>query len=206
MTRPLPQNSKALKTLQSVRLIILSLVILAGCGNPPAPKGKAAGTNYRFRHKESTLKPEVNYWKVNSFAPNEGEKEGRKYVRFETGGNFSDSTQTKSYLYAELLVDKTNAGIFLHKLNKSGPAENFSEPVQIKMTNSSGAELNMTSNRRWNSSGGILIERNNNDYSQFRIFLLQSTGIVTVEIRDSGGIIYYFRINAYGFSESFSKL
>jgi len=54
------------------------------------------------------------------------------------------------------------------------------------MTNTEGQEFQMTSIKRWNSSGGIMIERNNIDYSQFRIFLLQSKGIVTVEIKDSG--------------------
>jgi hypothetical protein len=39
-----------------------------------------------------------------------------------------------------VLVNKNNAGIFLHKLKKSGPVEKFSDPVQIKMTNSSGEE------------------------------------------------------------------
>jgi hypothetical protein len=64
----------------------------------------------------------------------------------------------------------------------------------------------MTSTRRWNSSGGIMIERNNNDYSQLRIFLLQNTGIVTVEIRESDSDVYYFGLNLTGFSDAFSKL
>ncbi len=64
----------------------------------------------------------------------------------------------------------------------------------------------MTSTKRWNSSGGIMLERNNNDYSQFRIFLMQSKGIITVEIRYSGTKTYNFKINADGFSDSFTKL
>ena len=188
------------------RIIFLFLFFLAGCSNQPSPKEVTVKTDSNVKHKASTPKPAANLWKINSFAANEGETEGRKYVRFVTEGDFSDTTQNNSYLYAEVLVDKIHAGIFLHELKKSSPAEIFSEPVQVKMTNSSGQELQMTSTRRWNSSGGILIERNNNDYSQFRIFLLQSKGAVAVEIRDTGTKLYNFSINADGFSDSFNKL
>jgi hypothetical protein len=186
--------------------IFLILIILAGCSNPPAPKEKAVKTDSHVKHKASIVKPVANYWTIKSFAPKEGEREGRKYVRFVTEGNFSDTIQTNRFLYAEVFVDKQNGGIFLHELKKSSPTEKFIGPVQIKMTNSSGQELHMTSSRSWNSSGGILIERNNNDYSQFRIFLLQSTGNVMVEVRDSGSKIYHFSINTSGLNDSFSKI
>ena len=64
----------------------------------------------------------------------------------------------------------------------------------------------MTSSRSWNSSGGIMIEGNNNDYSQFRIFILQSKGVMTVEIKDAGSKTYNFSFNSDGFSDSFSKI
>jgi hypothetical protein len=188
------------------RIIFLSIVILAGCSNPPSPKDKVVRTDPHIKQKAPVVKPEANFWKINSFASKEGETEGRKYVKFVTEGNFSDTAQTERYLYSEVLVNKKNAGIFLHKLKKSSPGEKFKDPVQIKMINSSGLELQMTSNRGWNSSGGILIESNNNNYSQFRIFLLQSTGMVMVEIRDTEANIYRFSMNINGFSDSFSKL
>lgn len=188
------------------RFIFLFLVILASCSNPPAPEKKTVTNDAPAKPRPAIVKPAANPWAISSFAPKEGEAEGRKFVRFITEGNYSDSTQTNSGLYAEVLVDKQNAGIFLHRLRKSSPVETFKDPVQIKMTNSSGQELHMTSTRSWNKTGGILIERNNNDYSQFRIFLLQNTGAVTVEIKDAGTKIYKFSINTDGFSDSFTKL
>jgi hypothetical protein len=186
--------------------MFLFLLVLAGCSNPSAPKEINVKNASHARSKARTLTPAANPWAISSFAPKEGEKEGRKFIRFVSEGDFSDPTQNKSYLYAEIIVNKESAGILLHELKKSSPAEMFSEPVQIKMTNSSGQELQMNSSRRWNSSGGILIEKNNNDYSQFRIFLLQNKGKVTIEIKDLGAKIYHFSIDADGFSDSFTKL
>lgn len=180
------------------------MVILAGCSNPPAPKDINAGSH--VKSKAHIAKPADSPWTISSFAPKEGETEGRKFVRFVTEGDFSDSTQNNNHLYADIIVNTSSAGILLHERKKSSPAEQFGKPVQIKMTNSSGEELNMNSTRRWNNSGGILIERNNNDYSQLRIFLLQSKGTVSVEIKDSGTKIYHFSMNVDGFADSFSRL
>lgn len=186
------------------KILFLLLVFLTACSNPPAPK--EVNTASHGKSKTTTAKPVANLWLIGSFAPKVGETGGRKFVRFVTENNFSDSNRTNNYLYAEVLIDKEDAGIFLHKLKKSNPVEKFNGPVQIKMTNSSGQELQMTSAQNWNSSGGIKIERNNNNYSRFRIFLLQSTGNVTVEIKDSGSNTYHFSINTAGLSDSFSKL
>lgn len=189
------------------KVIFLFIAILSACSNPPAPKENVVKTDDSHKKaKAAAPKSEPSYWKVNSFTAKEGETEGRKYVKFATEGNFSDTTETNRYLYAEVYVDKKNAGVFLHKLKKTSPSEKFTAPIQIRVKNSAGMELLMNSSRRWNSSGGILIENNNNDYSQFRIFLLQNTGIVTVDIKDSEECTYHFSMNLTGFSDSFSKL
>jgi hypothetical protein len=187
------------------RVMYLLLVIFASCSNPPPPGGKIK-TESHSKQKVSAVKPEASLWTISSFAPRQSGTEGRKYVRYAADGNFSDTTQANHYLYAEVLIDKQNAGIFLHKLKKSNPVEKFTGHVQLKMTNSSGQELQMTSTRSWNSSGGILIERNNSDYSQFRIFLLQNKGTILVEVKDSGTTNYHFSINADSFRDSFTKL
>ena len=186
--------------------IFLFFLVLVGCSNPPQPKEKTVSTDTNLKNKITVVKPAPNYWTIKSYPPKEGETESRKYLKFAAEGSFSNNTYDKKYLYAEILFDTKNAGIFLHKQTKSNPSEKFADPVQIKMIDSSGRELQMTSTRSWNSSGGILIERNNNDYSQFRIFLMQSTGTVTVEIRDSGSNTYFFNIFVDGLSDSFSKL
>jgi hypothetical protein len=188
------------------RGIFLFLIILAGCSNPPASKEINTRTSSPVRSKASSIKTTANSWTMSSFAPKEGEKEGKKFIRIVSEGDFSDPTQKNSYLYAEVIFNKESAGILLHEQKKSNPVEKFSEPVQIKMTSSSGQELQMISSRRWNSSGGILIEQNNNDYSQFRIFLLQNKGTVSFEIKYSAAKVYHFNINADGFSDSFNKL
>lgn len=188
------------------RLIFLFLIILAGCNNPPAPKEAVVKDTAPVAPRAAPVKPAPNPWAIRSYAPKEGETEGKKFVKFVTEGSFSDSLRTDNYLYAEVVVSTTNAGIFLHELKKTSPSQLFTEPVSIKMTNSAGQELQMISNRRWNSSGGISIERNSNDYSQLRIFLLQSRGKIMVEIKDQGTRTYNFSINADGFSDTFSKL
>jgi hypothetical protein len=188
------------------RGIFLFLVILAGCGNPSAPKEINGSTSSHVRSKAPAIKTAANSWTISSFAPKEGEKEGRKFIRFVSEGDFSIPNQNSNYLYAEVIFNKESAGILLHEQKKSSPVEKYSEPVYIKMKNSSGQEIQMISTRRWNSSGGILIEQNNNDYSQFRIFLLQNKGPVTIEIKVSDAKIYHFSINADGFSDSFNKL
>ena len=141
-----------------------------------------------------------------TYPGSKGDQTTRKYVKCETDGNFSNSTVSNDYLNADIIVDKVNAGILLHKSKKSNPSEKFTGRVYITMINSAGNELKLTSSRGWNKSGGILIERNNNDYSQFRIFMLQSDGVINVEILDDSSCVYHFDINAAGFGDAFSQI
>ena len=108
------------------RGIFLFMVILAGCSNPHAQKETNVRTASPAKSRVSTIKPSANPWTIGSFAPKEEKTERIKFVRFITEGDFSDSTQNNNYLYAEVIVSKTSAGIFLHELKKSNPAEKFS--------------------------------------------------------------------------------
>jgi hypothetical protein len=187
------------------KILIPLCLLLVSCSspNPPAnPVKPKAHSN----HKPAVAKPSANPWKVMSYPGKQDEKEARKFVKIETDGSFSNSSVTNQYLNADIIVDKVNAGILLHQSKKTNPAQKFTGPVYIKMKNPAGSELELTSSRAWNKSGGILIERNNNDYSQFRIFMLQSDGVINVEIRDDSSSVYNFDINAIGFSDAFSQI
>ncbi|MBK9388968.1 MAG: hypothetical protein IPN68_01810 [Bacteroidetes bacterium] len=187
------------------KILFPLLLLLIGCNspNPPASNVKPKSSS---KPKAVAPKPAPSPWIVKTYVDANGEPTGRKFVRLDADGTFSDLTGSDNYLHAAFLVNKDNAGILLNKLKKSNPAEKFSGPVRIKMKNSSGKELEMTSSRGWNKSGGILIEQNNNDYSQFRIFILQSEGVINVEILGDSSSVYNFDINAYGFSDALSQI
>jgi hypothetical protein len=199
------QQNRSYYILNRVSFLLL-FIFIAGCNDSPAPVEKPSKTDTASKSGKVKAKTFVNPWSVNSFAPKDGDSTSRKYVRYVTDGNFSGKTSTNGYLHAELLVTKVSAGIFLHESKKTNPMSKFNGPVQITMKNTDDTELRMTSNRGWNKSGGILIEKNNNDYSQFRIFMLQSTGIINVEIIDADSTSYQFKINADGFSSAFSGI
>jgi len=189
-----------------IKKILFPLFLLLVSCTGPNPQIKAVKTKPHSKHKSVASKPSPGPWSVMTYSDAQGKPTTRKYVKLETDGNFSNSTLSNDYLNAVIIVDKVNAGILLHQHKKSNPAEKFPGLVQIKMKNSAGNELEMTSSRGWNKSGGILIERNNNDYSQFRIFLLQSEGVINVEIHDDSSSIYRFDINAIGFSNAFGQI
>jgi invasion protein IalB len=51
-----------------------------------------------------------------------------------------------------------------------------------------------------------MLERNNNDYSRFRIFLLENTGNVNMEITDPQSGKYSFSFSLDGFSDAFTGI
>jgi len=187
------------------KLLFPLLLILVGCSSPhpPANNVKAKSLSKKKSATSSTLR---STWNIMTYPVAQSGQTPRKYLTSETNGTFSSSAVSDGYLNAVILVDKVNAGILLRKSKKSNPAEKFTGPVHITMKNSAGNELELTSSRGWNKSGGILIERNNNDYSQFRIFMLQSDSIINVEIRADSSSVYHFEINAAGFSDAFSQI
>jgi len=187
------------------KFLLPLLLILVSCSSPNPP-ANTVKPNSHSKHKSAASKPLTNPWKVMTYPGAQGEQPARKYVKLETKGDFSNLTASNNYLNADIIVDKVNAGILLHKSKKSNPSEKFTGSVHIRMKNSAGNELEMTSSRGWNKSGGILIERNNNDYSRFRIFMLQSDGVINVEICDDSSSAYNFTINATGFADAFNQI
>jgi hypothetical protein len=181
------------------------ILFLVSC-NSPEPPANNVKPKSSAKPKPSAPKPAPNPWIVKNYTDANGNNTDRKYARFDAEGTFSDSTVSNGYLSVMIMLNKENAGILLRKSKKSNPVEKHTGTIRIKMKNSSGKELEMISSRGWNKSGGILIEQNNNDYSQFRIFMMQSEGVISGEIRDESSAVYNFNLVATGFGDALSQL
>jgi hypothetical protein len=187
------------------KILPVLILFLVSCSSPNPPVNTVKSKSHS-KNKSVATKPLQSSWNVMTYPGAQGDQTARKYVKCESNGNYSNQAVSNEYLNADIIVDKVNAGMLLHKSKKTNPSEKFNGPVHITMTNSAGNELKLTSSRGWNKSGGILIERNNNDYSQFRIFMLQSEGVINVEIQADSSSVYRFDINAAGFGEAFSQI
>ena len=181
------------------------LLFLVSCSSPN-PQANTVKPKSHSKNKSVAIKPLPGMWNIMTYPGAQSDQTAKKYVKCETDGKFSNSAVSNDYLNAVIIMDKANAGILLHQSKKSNRAEKFNGLVHIKMKNSAGNELEITSSRAWNKSGGILIERNNNDYSRFRIFMLQSEGSINIEIRYDSSSVYHFEINAAGFADAFSQI
>ena len=189
-----------------IRKILFPLFLFLVSCNSPEPPASTVKPKPSAKPKPAAIKPAPNPWVIKNYTDANGNTTDRKYARFDAEGTYSDSTVLKGYLSVMIMLNKENAGILLRKLKKSNPVEKHTGAVRIKMKNSSGKELEMVSSRGWNKSGGILIEQNNNDYSQFRILMMQSEGVVSVEIRDETSTVYNFNLVATGFGDALSQL
>jgi hypothetical protein len=189
-----------------LKKILFPLFLFLICCTSPHPTANPGKPKSRLKNRSVVSKPSPGPWNIMTYPAAQGQQAARKYVKIEADGKFSNSTVSDDYLNVDIIVDKMNAGILLHQSKKSNPAEKFTGLVHIKMKSSAGIELDLTSSRSWNKSGGILIEKNNNDYSQFRIFMLQSEGVINIEIRDDSSSVYHFDINATGFADAFGQI
>ncbi len=189
-----------------IRKLLFPLFLFLVCCNSPEPPAGNVKPKSSAKPKPAAPKPAPNPWVVKNYTDANGNTTDRRYARFDAEGTFLDSAVANDYLSVMIMLNKENAGILLRKSKKSNPVEKHSGAVRIKMKNSAGNELEMISSRGWNKSGGILIEQNNNDYSQFRIFMMQSEGLINVEILGGSSSVYQFNINAYGFSDALSQI
>jgi hypothetical protein len=187
------------------RFLFFLFLFLVSCTAPPPP-ANTVKPKPSSKSRPVAPVPETGPWIIKTYIDAKGESTEKKYVRLDADGTFSNSTVSNDYLHAIILVNKNNAGILLHQFKKSNPAEKFTGPVRINMKNSAGGELDLTASRGWNKSGGIMIEQNNNNYSQFRIFLLQSEGVINVEIQGDSSSVYNFDIKATGFSDALGHI
>jgi hypothetical protein len=187
------------------KILFPLFIFLVSCNTsqPPADTVKAKAPS---KPKPEVSKPAPSPWEIRNYIDADGQPKTSKYGRYDTDGTFSNSTVSNKYMHAVIVLNKDNAGILLNLHKKSNPTEKFTGLVKIRLKNSIGEELEITSSRRWNKSGGILIEQKNNDYSQFRIFMLQSEGLVNVDILNDSSSVYRFAINAYGFSDALSQI
>ena len=187
------------------KILLPFLIFLVSCNAPHAPE-KTVKTRVPSKPKPEVSKPAPNPWAVRNYTDSNGEPTERKYGRFDADGTYSNASAANGYLHAVILLNKENAGILLSRDKRSNPAIKFEQAVTISMKNSEGTELKLISSRGWNKSGGILIEQNNNDYSRFRIFMLQSKGVINVEIMGDSSDIYRFNIDPTGFGESLGQI
>lgn len=187
------------------KLLLPLIIFLVSCNTPPPP-ANTVKVKSPLKPKPEVSKPAPNPWEIRNYIDADGKPKTSKYGRYDADGTFSNSTVSNKYMHALIVLNKDNAGILLNLYKKSNPTEKFTGLVKIRFKNSAGEELEITSSRRWNKSGGILIEQNNNDYSKFRIFMLQSEGLVNVDILNDSSSVYRFDINAYGFSDALSQI
>lgn len=163
-------------------------------------------------HLQAQLKELVS-WRLENFKDEYGDPTNKKYVSTLIRGTFSNSVTADADLWVTLLVTKESAGILLHEYDLSRPAEKFSNVARIKLKNSTGKELQLSSGHSWNQRGGILIQNftmvkgaESYDFSNFKNFLMKADGKIKCIIYDTYSSAYRFDIDVTGFQDVFNKL
>jgi hypothetical protein len=130
-------------------------------------------------------------------------------------GTFSNSATAGDYLFAEVVFTKDAVGIFLHEYEKSAPMIGIIGEAKIMLKNSNNEVLKLTTENKWNDSGGISISDfhyegiaalNEYDYTNLKKFIKKSTGEIKVVINDEYSSSYKFTIQTTGFTEEYSLL
>jgi hypothetical protein len=154
-----------------------------------------------------------NAWIVGTFIDEYGESTDKRFIKTGVVGHFSNSATSNGYLFAEVLLHKEAAGIFLHEYEMTNPAEKFIGTARIKMKNSLGKELEIFTGSEWSQEGGLLIANftavegaEDYDFSNFRKFIKRSEGEIKVVIYDKYSSTYRFNLSAGGFNEAYNSL
>ncbi len=147
---------------------------------------------------------ESRAWKIDQFVDDFGEKKGDKYLFTLSDGQFSNSATSDSYLGVKILVEKKDAGIFLHEYSYDRPAAKFIGSGKIRMKNQDDKELTIFSYSEWNQKGGLLVT--GSDFNKLKKFLIESKGLIKVAISDEYSSSYQFNIDANWFDVEYKNI
>jgi len=201
-----------MKRLFVISLIIVSL-LLSSCDFVAKPTDRLRSDSLILAKYDSLKAVTEKPWHIGTFVDNFGDPTKEKYVKTTADGYFSNSAVSDRYLFAEVLLKKNVAGIFLHEYDKNDPPVKLIGGFQIQMKNEAGQKIVINSSGEWNQKGGLKITNISDcnesyclDFSNFRNFIKKSVGVVKVVIFDDYSSVYRFDIDANGFIEEFSKI
>lgn len=192
--------------------LYVMLVAIISCASPASEKAyeQLKAKNDSIEKAIAVRLAEENKpWKLNTFVDDFGDKTGKKFIETKTEGLFSNSATSGSPLYVKIILEKAAAGIFLYEYSADNPAVKFIGTGTIKLKNSIGETLTLTSTSEWNQRGGIALHNDSYEgypVAKLREFIKKSAGEIKVVIKDEYSSIYSFSIDVTGFTEEYEKL
>jgi hypothetical protein len=202
-----PRNYEAQKSYLSPPYCGIGFTCYAVLYRRPTLPSEDSLINARFDSIQQVIIDSITKaetWKLGTFSDEFGDPTSKKFIKTYLSGIFSNSATSNTPLYVEVLVTKTNIGIFLHEYGASNPPQTFIGLGKVKMKNSANEIIEVNSNGDWNQNGGIKIS--DIDCKKFISFLNKSVGEIKVVIHDEYNSEYVFNIDVTGFKEEFKLL
>ena len=146
-------------------------------------------------------------WEIGTFVDDFGDPTDRKFIKHFSVGDYSNSAVIGRTLCAKIYVTKTAIGIILIE-DCSRPYEKFIGCGTIKLKNSEGQRLELTSCREWSHEGGLHLSDSKSypDYTKFKKFIMKSKDDIRVVITDRYSSTYKFSFSANGFNKQFAAI